>query len=53
VRVWNRLVWWSGIPALALSWIIDRLTAPFFRRPGWSNTYRVLARLQPRSEAST
>jgi SAM-dependent methyltransferase len=43
-RIWNRLVWFASIPLLLASWILDRVLAPLFRRVGWSNTYRVLAR---------
>ncbi len=44
VRVWNRVVWWTSIPLIVACWALDRLLAPLFRRVGWSNTYRVLAR---------
>ena len=44
MRAWNRIVWWTGIPLLGVAWILDRVSAPLFRRAGWSNTYRVLAR---------
>ena len=44
VRAWSVVVWWLGIPLLAISWILDHALGPFFRRAGWSNTYRVLAR---------
>jgi SAM-dependent methyltransferase len=43
-KVWNRLVWWGGAPALALLVLADKLLAPVLRRAGWSNTYRVVAR---------
>jgi SAM-dependent methyltransferase len=43
-RGWRRVVWSFGFPILAFAWLADRALAPLFRRPGWSNTYRVLAR---------
>ena len=42
--VWRRVVWVAAIPLIALAWVIDHALAPLFRREGWSNTYRVLAR---------
>jgi SAM-dependent methyltransferase len=44
VRAWNRVAWWTAIPLIGVSWMLDKLLAPLFRREGWSNTYRVLAR---------
>ncbi|HWL87004.1 MAG TPA: class I SAM-dependent methyltransferase [Polyangiaceae bacterium] len=32
------------LPMLLLGAILDRIVAPFARRPGWSNAYRVVAR---------
>jgi len=32
-----------GAPFILLGWTLDQLLAPVFRRPGLSNTYRVLA----------
>jgi ubiquinone/menaquinone biosynthesis C-methylase UbiE len=43
-RAWRRVVWSAGLPFLALAWLLDHALAPLFRREGWSNTYRVLAR---------
>jgi SAM-dependent methyltransferase len=43
-RVWHGLVWTFSLPFLLAAWLADRITAPLMRRPGWSNTYRVLAR---------
>jgi hypothetical protein len=43
-RVWRRVVWTTCFPLLALGWLLDRVIGPLFRREGWSNTYRVLAR---------
>jgi ubiquinone/menaquinone biosynthesis C-methylase UbiE len=44
LRVWNRLVWTALFPFLVLAYLLDGLAAPLFRRPGWSNAYRVVAR---------
>lgn len=33
-----------GLPLVLLASLIDLLARPFTRRPGWSNTYRLLAR---------
>ncbi|MGM0576631.1 MAG: class I SAM-dependent methyltransferase [Myxococcota bacterium] len=48
---WDRarhgLTWVLGFPLLPVAWGLDKLMAPFLRRPGWSNTYRVLARRTP------
>lgn len=41
---WGRMVWTLGLPLVFAGRITDRLLAPLFRRPGLSNTYRVLAR---------
>jgi ubiquinone/menaquinone biosynthesis C-methylase UbiE len=43
-RAWRRVVRWTGVPALAAGWALDRVLGPLMRREGWSNTYRVLAR---------
>ena len=43
--VWMGLFW-----LLPIGWFGDQMLAPFLRREGWSNTYRVLARRQPRPE---
>jgi ubiquinone/menaquinone biosynthesis C-methylase UbiE len=43
-RAWRRFVWSAALPLLALAWLLDHALAPLFRREGWSNTYRVLAR---------
>jgi ubiquinone/menaquinone biosynthesis C-methylase UbiE len=42
--VWRRIVWGTAPPLIGLAWLLDRAFAPLFRREGWSNTYRVLAR---------
>jgi SAM-dependent methyltransferase len=38
------VAWCLGLPLLGVGWMIDQVIAPLLRRPGWSNTYRVLAR---------
>jgi hypothetical protein len=43
-RAWRRSVWALGVPLVALGWAVDHALAPLFRRDGWSNSYRVLAR---------
>ncbi|MFT7624837.1 MAG: SAM-dependent methyltransferase [Myxococcota bacterium] len=43
-RVVHALVWTIGTPVCLISWGADQLLQGFFRRPGRSNTYRVLAR---------
>jgi ubiquinone/menaquinone biosynthesis C-methylase UbiE len=43
-RGWRRFVWAAAVPLVALAWVVDHALAPLFRRKGWSNTYRVLAR---------
>lgn len=43
-RAWRKVVRWTGVPALAFGWMLDRVFGPLLRREGWSNTYRVLAR---------
>jgi ubiquinone/menaquinone biosynthesis C-methylase UbiE len=43
-RAWRRFVWSSALPLIAVAWMLDHALAPLFRREGWSNTYRVLAR---------
>jgi hypothetical protein len=43
-RAWRKIVRWTGVPALAAGWMLDRALDPLLRREGWSNTYRVLAR---------
>lgn len=42
--LWNKAVWWTGAPWLALLVLVDRAADPLVRALGWSNTYRVLAR---------
>lgn len=37
------LLWSVGLPLALLGWVLDLLLLPVFRRPGLSNTYRVLA----------
>ena len=41
---WRRVVWSLALPLIGLAWVLDHALAPVFRREGWSNTYRVLAR---------
>jgi SAM-dependent methyltransferase len=43
-RLWRRIVWSGALPLLGVAWLLDHALAPLFRREGWSNTYRVLAR---------
>ncbi len=43
-RAWRRIVWSTALPLIGVAWLLDRAFAPLFRRAGWSNTYRVLAR---------
>ena len=43
-RLRYTLVWLTGWPLLLGGWILDRITGGFLARPGWSNTFRVLAR---------
>lgn len=43
-RVWHLVAWCSLFPLIVVGWLLDRLLAPALRRPGWSNTYRVVAR---------
>lgn len=43
-RVGHTLVVTFGWPLLLGAWALDRATASFFARPGWSNAFRVLAR---------
>lgn len=41
----HSLVWLAGLPFLGVALLIDRLVlAHFAHRPGWSNTYRLVAR---------
>lgn len=43
-RLRQGLVWLLGAPFVVLGLLADKAMAGLFRRPGWSNTYRVLAR---------
>lgn len=43
-HVRSAVVWTLFTPAVAVAMVVDRLLAPLFRRAGWSNAYRVLAR---------
>jgi SAM-dependent methyltransferase len=43
-RVAGAMVRAFGLPLLATAYLLDFALAPLFRRPGWSNTYRVVAR---------
>jgi SAM-dependent methyltransferase len=43
-RAASALVWVLSIPLLAVAKVADLVVAPFARRPGWSNTFRVVAR---------
>ncbi|MFG2860317.1 class I SAM-dependent methyltransferase [Streptomyces sioyaensis] len=48
-RVLRATVLAAGVPLLVLGWLLDRLITPGTRRrPGFSNAYRVLARLDDR-----
>ncbi len=43
-RAYGRIVWLLAIPFLVASRLADEVVAPVARRPGWSNTFRVVAR---------
>jgi len=43
-RIMHGVVWTVGTPMCLLAWGLDQALAPLMRRPGRSNTYRVLAR---------
>jgi SAM-dependent methyltransferase len=43
-RAANKAVWILSIPLLLAAKIADVTVAPLLRRPGWSNTFRVVAR---------
>ncbi|HYX38573.1 MAG TPA: class I SAM-dependent methyltransferase [Oligoflexus sp.] len=43
-RLWNKTVFLVCLPIIIVARILDKSMAPLFRRPGWSNSYRVLAR---------
>ena len=43
-RLYHSAIWTIGTPFILLGWMMDFVLAPFFKRKGWSNTYRVLAR---------
>jgi SAM-dependent methyltransferase len=43
-RTASALVWVLSIPLLAAAKVTDLAMAPLARRPGWSNTFRVVAR---------
>lgn len=43
-RTANQIVYVVSIPFLVISRVLDLALAPFLRRPGWSNAYRVLAK---------
>jgi SAM-dependent methyltransferase len=43
-RVWRAGVWTLLLPVIAFAWAADKVLAPLMRRPGWSNTYRLLAK---------
>ncbi len=43
-RFWHELVFLVFLPVLLFSRGLDLILAPLFKRPGWSNNYRVLAR---------
>ena len=43
-RLWHKAVFIVCLPLIAAGWICDLILAPFMRRPGWANNYRVLAR---------
>jgi SAM-dependent methyltransferase len=43
-RFWNKAAFLLCLPLIIIARILDKSLAPLFRRPGWSNCYRVLAR---------
>lgn len=43
-RVWNKLLIPLCLPLILLARVLDKALAPLCRRPGWANSYRVLAR---------
>ena len=49
-RLWRATVFGVGMPLLFLGIAADALLQKALRRPGWSNTYRVLARLEAAPE---
>jgi len=51
-RLLRRVAFACAMPALMLSPLLDHGLAGLLARPGWSNTYRVLARLEKKAKAS-
>ncbi len=45
--LFNATVFTLAFPLLLIARTLDHTLAPFLRRPGWSNAYRVLARRNP------
>jgi hypothetical protein len=43
-RIRHKLVWGMGLSVIAAAVLADKALAAFLQRPGWSNTYRVLAK---------
>jgi SAM-dependent methyltransferase len=43
-RAWHDAVWTLALPFVVVAYLLDQVAMPLLRRPGWSNTYRVLAR---------
>jgi 2-polyprenyl-3-methyl-5-hydroxy-6-metoxy-1,4-benzoquinol methylase len=41
---WRRAAGVLAVPALSAAWALDHAVAPLARRPGWSNTFRVVSR---------
>ncbi|HIA02809.1 MAG TPA: class I SAM-dependent methyltransferase [Myxococcales bacterium] len=53
-RIRHKLVWGMGLIVIAAAVLADKALAGFLQRPGWSNTYRVLAkRIELESEQGT
>jgi SAM-dependent methyltransferase len=42
--LWRVLVRTALLPVMAVGMLLDLILAPLLKRPGWSNTYRVVAR---------
>ena len=43
-RMWRGTIWTLFLPVVVVAWSLDKVLAPALRRPGWSNTYRLLAK---------
>jgi SAM-dependent methyltransferase len=46
-RILRKAVFVACVPLFVLAVVVDRISAPFGRRRGWSNAYRVVARRDP------